>query len=68
MAKEIDMYNVYFGDCFILKDGDSKLLVDFGTHYSSIICKKYTNRVSLLKRVARNIAFRYRKKIRNSVY
>ena len=32
MPKEIDMYNTYFGDCYMVKNEGSNLLVDFGIH------------------------------------
>ena len=62
MAKEIEMYNTYFGDCFIVKNEDSNLLVDFGVHRNSKIWHTtYTGRQTLLSNIAEDIANRYKK-------
>ncbi|SHN57184.1 hypothetical protein SAMN02745247_01659 [Butyrivibrio hungatei DSM 14810] len=62
MAKEIEMYNTYFGDCFIVKNEDSNLLVDFGVRRNSKIWHTtYTGRRTLLSDIAEDIANRYKK-------
>ena len=35
MSRIIDMYNTYFGDCFVIRDEDSNLVVDFGIHQNA---------------------------------
>ena len=41
MGKQIDMYNTFFGDCFIIQNEDSNLMVDFGTHSKTLIPRLY---------------------------
>lgn len=60
MAKEIEMYNTYFGDCYILKNIDSNLLVDFGIHNSAcVFSPTYTNRQKLIESIADDIKRRH---------
>lgn len=62
MAQEIEMYNAYFGDCFILKDINSNLLVDFGIHNCAQVYNcTYTNRQKLIESIADDIRKRYEK-------
>ncbi len=61
MRKELDVYNAFFGDCIILKDldDDTNVLVDFGIHYHSFVSYPYTDRDTLTKNIAEDIANRY---------
>lgn len=59
MGKEIEVYNAYFGDCVILKDGYCILLVDFGIHYNSPVSRTYGDRSRLMDSIAEDIASRY---------
>ena len=60
MTIKIEMYNTYFGDCYILKDRNSNLLVDFGIHSRSSPCKgMYIDRQKLIENIADDIAYRY---------
>ena len=64
MKKELDVYNAFFGDCIILKDldDDTNLLVDFGILCNSVVSYPYTNRKTLTKKIAEDIANRYSNK------
>ena len=56
LPKEIELYNTYFGDCYIIKDGQSNLIVDFGIHNcSNVDYSKYTNRFKLIETIADDI-------------
>ena len=60
MSKEIVMYNAYFGDCFMLNNGNSHLLVDFGVHkLSKIDTSKYGSRIDLIESIANDIKNNY---------
>ena len=60
MAKEIEMYNAYFGDCYMLKNIDSNLLVDFGIHSCAKVWNyTYTNRQKLIESIADYLEKRY---------
>lgn len=61
MAKEIKMFNTYFGDCFILKNDTSLLLVDFGIHHSANVpTLHYTNKSTLIQDIADDIERNYK--------
>ncbi len=56
MSRQIHMYNAYFGDCFVIRDYDSSLVVDFGMHVASQVSGVYyTNRHHLLATIAQDI-------------
>ena len=60
MPKEIDMYNTYFGDCYMVKNEGSNLLVDFGIHSCASVWKNtYGDRQNLIKGIAEDIVKRY---------
>lgn len=59
MDKEIEVYNTYFGDCIMLKEKDSNLLIDFGIHFFSDVSSIYGNRNVLMSKIADDISNRY---------
>ena len=54
MAFEIYMYNAWFGDCFLVENNGSNLLVDFGIHSASTIPNGFT-RDDIHSKIERNI-------------
>ncbi len=52
MSRTIDMYNAYFGDCFVIRDDDESLVVDFGIHQAAKVGSIYKNKNRLKKDIA----------------
>ena len=53
------MYNTYFGDCYMVKNEGSNLLVDFGIHSCASVWKNtYGDRQNLIKGIAEDIVKR----------
>ena len=64
LSRELEVYNAYFGDCIVIQDSvdDSNLLVDFGIHRKSVISRRYGYRRDLTKKIADDLALRYKDK------
>ncbi len=59
MSRIIDMYNTYFGDCFVIRDEDSDLVVDFGIHQNASVSGLYGSKASLTRDIANDLSTNY---------
>ena len=61
MPRIIDMYNAHFGDCFVIQDEDSNLVVDFGIHQNAAVSWRYTNKDILTRDIANYLGTNYKR-------